>query len=535
MNLVTDPWIPILKLDGKHDLASLQQVFSEGKEYADLAVRPHERIALMRLLICIAHAGLDGPANIDDWDEAPKKLPEVAANYLTNWQQLFDLFDLERPFLQIAKLEKPSKKKKTAHDESSSLNPVSKLDFALASQNNSTLFDHEANSLTPRLFPPEWIAHNLLTFQNFSSSGRIGVALWNGIESQGGGSSPSALCLKNLMLHTFVRKGTLLDSVCANLMTKKQIASYLYPCQWGKPLWEKFPKSPDDADAVFNMTETYLGRLVPLSRWIKIDSHGGDMILANGFGYPTYPDFPAECTATERIMPGKNERRLLKIDDKRIWRKLHAILVRYTRERGGRSPLCLDNQTGNDAYDIWVGGISWSSDGGYLDTTESVYKIVPELQTDVGVATYEKEVLYADRTGGQLTNAVREYRKHIDGELGKIDRENNAERKRELSRKLEAIAIATAVRSYWTAVEKLLPLLWAHVESIGTTAEAVRMTSTAWRRAVHGAARDSYRLACGQGTPRQMRAFALGWERLFAAPGSQDSKAKSETIEVTQE
>ena len=529
MNLVTEPWIPILRLDGKSDLASLRQIFTEGNQYADLAVRPHERIALMRFLICIAQAALDGPVDIDEWDKAPQELSEAADIYLSKHEQSFALFDLKEPFLQISELKKPPKKKKTTEGESISLNPTTKLDFGLASQNNSTLFDHEANSLTSRFFPPEWIARNLLTFQNFSSSGRIGIAVWNGVESQGEGSSSAALCLKNLALHTFVRRGTLFDTVCSNLMTKKQIESYMYPCQWGRPLWEQFPKSPNDSDAISNMTKTYLGRLVPLSRWIKIDPRGGDMILANGFGYATYPDFPAECTATERVIQGKNERRLLKIDEKGIWRQLHAILAKYTKEKGGRSPLCLDNQTGNDAYDIWVGGISWSSDGGYLDTTESVYKIVTQLQTDIGVTSYENEVLNADRAGGNLNKAVKEYRKHIDGEFGKVDEQKNPRRKRELSEKLEAIAISTAIRSYWTTVEKLLPLLWAHVGSIGATAEAVKMTSAVWRRAVHAAARDAYRLACGQETPRQMRAFALGWDRLFVAQPPSDTADNSES------
>lgn len=63
MNLVTEPWIPVVGIDGGHRLASLEQVFAEGRQFADLAVRPHERIALMRLLICIAQAALDGQRN----------------------------------------------------------------------------------------------------------------------------------------------------------------------------------------------------------------------------------------------------------------------------------------------------------------------------------------------------------------------------------------------------------------------------------------------------------------------------------------
>lgn len=61
MNLVKDPWIPVVMQDGTPELVSLRDVFAKGEEIADLAANPCQRIALMRLLICIAQAALDGP------------------------------------------------------------------------------------------------------------------------------------------------------------------------------------------------------------------------------------------------------------------------------------------------------------------------------------------------------------------------------------------------------------------------------------------------------------------------------------------
>jgi CRISPR system Cascade subunit CasA len=555
MNLVTEAWIPVVRPDGKPDAASLMQVFTEGKQFSDLAVRPHERIALMRLLICIAQAALKGPEDIEAWDNAPDILPLAAKEYLEEWRKSFNLFDSEKPFLQIAKLEKPPKEKpvkspgietssgnergkkkgteENKADESNGLNPVSKLDFALASQNNSALFDHQATAPMPRELSPEWIALNLLVFQNFSSSGRIGVALWGKAESSGGGSSFASPCLQKLMLHTFIRRATLFDTICANLMTKNQVTMYLSPNEWGKPLWELSPNSATDQAAIANATETYLGRLVPLSRWIKIVPHGGEMILANGFTYPGHPDRPADATATEIVVEvkKKQERKLIKADEKSMWRQLPAILVKYANGRKGRSPLCLESQAGGDEYDIWVGGVSWSSEGGYLDTTESVLKIVPNLQTDSGVKIYEDEVLQAEIFGKRLVKSVREYRKQIDGSLGKVDDPDLSKKKKnEMESRLLSIALSTAMRHYWTAVEKKRSLLMAHVEAISTTAEAVEKTRDAWRKAVHGAARQAYELACGQETPRQIRAFALGLGKLFAKQQSHDAQ-EPETVE----
>jgi hypothetical protein len=55
MNLVDDPWIPCIRRDGMVRPASLRDCFT-CDDIVDLAVRPHERVALMRLLLCVSYA-----------------------------------------------------------------------------------------------------------------------------------------------------------------------------------------------------------------------------------------------------------------------------------------------------------------------------------------------------------------------------------------------------------------------------------------------------------------------------------------------
>ena len=71
MNVAFDPWIPVVTTAGKPQSASLCEVLTGGEQFADLAVRPHERVALMRLFLCVAHAALDGPKDYDEWLESP--------------------------------------------------------------------------------------------------------------------------------------------------------------------------------------------------------------------------------------------------------------------------------------------------------------------------------------------------------------------------------------------------------------------------------------------------------------------------------
>src|SRR5208282_3150541 len=80
MNLTIDPWIPALRIDGRRGLFSLQDLFAQAHELRDLAVKPHERIALMRLLLCITQAALDGPADESEWQNCqPLIQPRVRA------------------------------------------------------------------------------------------------------------------------------------------------------------------------------------------------------------------------------------------------------------------------------------------------------------------------------------------------------------------------------------------------------------------------------------------------------------------------
>lgn len=522
MNLVTEAWIPVVRPDGKPDTVSLMQVFTEGRQFSDLAVRPHERIALMRLLICIAQAALNGPEDIEAWDDAPETLPVAAKGYLEKWETWFNLFDSDKPFLQIAKIAKLPKSGKTDESgEAIDLTSAGKLDFALATGNNALLFDHGGH----QDFSPETLALMLLTFQQFSPGGLIAKVTWDGKETSK--SSAHAPCTPSSMLHTFLRCDTLLDTICANLLTRETIAQYFdkpFDECWGQPIWERMPANPNDQKAIENATQTYLGRLVPLTRLIRLVD-GYNMLLGDGLTYPAFENFPAEVSATVVVNRDGTERKLLRADSKAVWRELSALTV--SRKQGGvGGALVLGNVPGNAAFDIWVGALL-TNKATILDTAESVFHVPANMRTDNGRAAYAGEVQWAENIAGKLGWAVETYRRESDGGWeGRLEMTKPQDRWK-LKEKLRA----AATHHYWTAVEKNRPLLMAHVETIGTTAEAAEQTRDAWHKAVHGAARQAYALACGQETPRQIRAFALGLGKLFAKQQTHDAQ-EPETVEA---
>ena len=530
MNLVTDCWIPVVTTEGNREDANLTQIFTQGEKYADLAVRPHERVALMRFLICIAQAALNGPVDKNDWQCTPKKLPEAARKYLEKWnkEEVFELFHPEKPFLQIAELELIQKDKKALKrkskeyedDESSGLTPLSKMDFAMASGNTTTLFDHYGGIESGRIIDEHTVPISLLTFLNFSPGGLMSASKWGtfidegkskkGVPTKGKTQGKDAPCSIRSMLHTFIRGRTLNNTICLNILTKDTVRRHYGKDIWGRPIWEQMPKNPEDFVAVDNATKTYLGRLVPLSRWIKIVSVKDGMIWSGGrFVFPNIEDdFPREPSSSIKLNYNKTERILVTAETgKAIWRELYGLLLKKDGEKIG-GPLSLQNPLPYGCIDIHVCAMIRSK-AEIRNIVESVYNVSPKMLSEKGRSIYEIEVDEAEWMSRKLGYAIEAYRRNVDNfwdqrvEMAKKDKN-----------KLKAMLHNKIIQSYWTAIEKQRHLLITYVDVFDDDSKCAA-AQKAWHKAIHQAARDSFISSCGQETPRQIRAFALGWKKLF--------------------
>lgn len=341
-NLIDEAWIPVLDMAGKAGRVGLGKCFADGAKIRDLAVRPHERVALLRLLLCIAHAALDGPKNGATWRAAQQNLPQAASGYLADWRESFWLFHPQQPFLQTAGLRKEIKK--GAEPE---LTALAKLDFARASGNNPLLFDHHGHAAAPG---PAQLALDLLVFQNFHTGGLISQVFWNGILSNK--TASDAPCVCGSMLHAFLRGENLLQTLCANLPLPGMLERHyqgLGPDWRGRPIWEAPPKNPEDHAAVTNATRTYLGRLAPLCRAVLLRDNG--MLLGEALLYPNCNNeknrFVAEPSATlvVRKAQGKEEQQVLLAfrPDRAAWRDLagDSGQDRIREQSMARGPLAL--------------------------------------------------------------------------------------------------------------------------------------------------------------------------------------------------
>lgn len=496
MNLTDDPWIPALYADGQRDLFGLHDLFAQAHELHDLAVKPHERIALMRLLLCITQAALDGPANEDEWEICQPLIQPRVRDYLMQWRQKFELFGDGPRFLQVPNL-KPGK-------ESDDGNAATKLDFALATGNNSTLFDNFAGDMRP--ISAAGTALNLLTFQCFSPGGRIGVAKWNGKDTPGKGSSNHAPCTSSSMVHAFILAENLLTTLHHNLLTKETITDTYGVDRWGRPVWE-LPCEHDGVKAAqANATMTYLGRLVPLSRAIRLHEGGSSLILANGLDYPTFPAF-REATAT--VVKHKDKRALLSASTTRsLWRQLSAISVQ--RRAGADAtcgPLALNHVSDSNHTTLWVGALV-ADKAKIEDVVESTYTLPPSMFTDLGRAAYEQGVAHAEAREGRLIQAVKTYASSL---------------------KVATPAYNRARQQFWTRIEQQLSALFDFARH-----PVADLPNSAWGKAVTDAARAAYEQSCPRQTPRQIEAYALGLRKLTGHPKNETAttpETKSQAYE----
>ncbi len=119
-DLVSRPWLPVQLRDGTATELSLKDVFARAGEIRRLVGDvPTQEFALLRLLLAILHDAVDGPEDLDTWEElheSGEPFADVPA-YLDRHRERFDLLHPTRPFFQVSDL-------RTQKDEVASLNRI---------------------------------------------------------------------------------------------------------------------------------------------------------------------------------------------------------------------------------------------------------------------------------------------------------------------------------------------------------------------------------------------------------------------------
>jgi CRISPR system Cascade subunit CasA len=158
--------------DGRRLELGIRAVLSRAHELREVRDEsPLTTMALMRLLLAVTHAALEGPADLATWKRlwSAGHLPEKRITaYLDKWQGRFDLFDPKYPFFQVGGFEVVDK-----DGQAKEPTPVTKLTHERATGNSATLFDHSVEE-SEIAVSPSVAARWLVTCQSYALGGGVG-------------------------------------------------------------------------------------------------------------------------------------------------------------------------------------------------------------------------------------------------------------------------------------------------------------------------------------------------------------------------
>lgn len=214
-NLIDDPWVVCISLDGSSQELGLRAVFERAHQLRGArGDTPLESGAIYRLLLAILHR-VFGPKTISEWQtlrQAGSFEMGALKAYFDRWGERFDLFDEKHPFYQAADTRVKPKS-------------VINLMPEMASGNNAAWFDHHTEAEGAEIGANK-AARVLLAAQTF------GLAGLSGLEQK----FTDAPCTRGIL---FLVEG---DSLFETLMLNLLIYNKEHPLKGSdddRPCWEQ--------------------------------------------------------------------------------------------------------------------------------------------------------------------------------------------------------------------------------------------------------------------------------------------------------
>lgn len=482
--------------DGRAETMGLHDLFRRSAAIADLDVSAHERISLMRLLVCITQAALGAPDDSDEWEGWGGDLEEKSCAYLQQWMPHFELFGDGPRFLQ-AKFHDPKDY------------PTAQIVYQLSTGITPALLDHVGDG--PRDFQPGFLARAILVYQNHFVGGSLA--------SKVKGNGPALKALHSFLIGRDLRQTLILN--CVDLDT-------IRPLNLGKPSWEG------------GKGNSFLGRLSPTPCKLWLVDEGRRILIDQGEMYPEFEESSIREPSTAVIIgrrSGNEAAVLLRASvGKGIWRDLHALTVISKDER--KAPLSFLSHFAakhDPMVSLWCGEWVKANDkANIIDAVESAFTLPWRLFEAPGRIRFQKGVAFAEWVERRVMAAVYAYgmRLFTESRIKGEDSEEFAEMvtKRLRNPKRKKTQTEKSIRHYWTTLDQKFPELLEMARLAGTPDDPMGAaefgeTPDRWTTIVRHAARAAYEAACPRSTPRQLQAYAAGLKQL--APKSAKSSRQT--------
>lgn len=352
-NLVEEAWIPVVDV-GR---VSLRRIFSDPDLRA-LGGNPIQKISVLKLLLAISQAACT-PKDGEEWKAlGADGLAQKALAYLEDKKDCFWLYGA-RPFLQMPGI------------GNAKIQGFGAVAPDVASGNTTVLLQsHSERPLTDEEKALQIVALGTCALGGKKtdntvvlSSGYAGKANDKGKPSTGK-PGPSLGFLG--YLHSFLAGATLRETLWLNLVTADQLSEMaIFTAGVGEPPWEKMPLGEDCAQAK-RLKSSYMGRLVPLSRFCLLAADG--LHYSEGIAHPSHKEGAFDLSVA--VDSSKDMKALWADPEKRPWRQLTALLSFLGAEQKNRfdcRQLRIGIQRARDAVPsigIWSGGLRVSSNAG---------------------------------------------------------------------------------------------------------------------------------------------------------------------------
>lgn len=233
-DLTSQPWIPVLGVDGNTRDLSLREVFAQAGEIrrvtGELASMD---FALLRLLLAVAYDALDGPADLDQWEAffADSDVFAPVAHYLDRHRDRFDLLHPRTPFYQVPGL-------RTAKGEVSGLGKI-----VADVPAGAPFFTSRFPGLERLGFgeAARWLVHT----QAFDTSG-IKTGVEGDPQAKGGKRYPQGVGWSGTLGAVYAEGATLRETLLLNLIATDEAPEPLeFPHkELDLPAWRREPQRP---------------------------------------------------------------------------------------------------------------------------------------------------------------------------------------------------------------------------------------------------------------------------------------------------
>ena len=312
-------WIPVETLDGVTRSASLTELFELSARFRRLLGNPLEVAVLTRLALAVMHV-VDTPSGSTDWLRiwgSRRSLMERCAQYVRQYSAAFDLYAVERPFLQHPGI--------TEVRGSPAL-----LVYDMAQGNNPVFLDASLVS-DPVPIPSDQAARALLVCHAFGGSGTGGNNPLNGGKKDTMYAGP--LCARLVAL---LEGGDLEKTLALNLAA----ASRTGRPAWARDLPKPASQTPSEGVADLYTRQTRLARLAPT------DDGRQCKAVALFMGEAVVSDEELGIDPmVPRYLATDGKFKALRLDpDRALWRSADVFLC--TKESKGHKPVrCLQQLT----------------------------------------------------------------------------------------------------------------------------------------------------------------------------------------------